>query len=199
MFYKIFPTLENKYLYFQILEPDVTPFRQHVAWLKEILAMSQDHNDFWIKGSVSACPSGTAWIDYHINGNALYKLGDAGFHEYLKKVQIRYARKRNGVTFRGCSGTFYGGYDVSIFQNLYSSKTHEEWEYIQSVLHRFSYDTTILNYCSFPVRIQDIRSKYPNTVMIHSKWFALKRKYDSTFNCNKEHTSTCHSFQICSS
>jgi hypothetical protein len=52
MFYKIFPTLENKYLYFQILEPDVTPFRQHVAWLKEILAMSQDHNDFWMKGSV---------------------------------------------------------------------------------------------------------------------------------------------------
>ncbi|EME31772.1 uncharacterized protein Gasu_11460 [Galdieria sulphuraria] len=128
MFYQIFPTLENKYLYFQILEPDVTPFRYNFAWLQEIVAMTQDHNDFWMKGSVSACPSGTAWIDYHINGNALYKLGDRGFDAYLRRVKRRYIRKRNGRIVQGCSGTSYGGYDVSIFQYLYSSRTFEEWE-----------------------------------------------------------------------
>ncbi|GJQ09005.1 hypothetical protein GpartN1_g796.t1 [Galdieria partita] len=213
MFYQIFPTLENNYLYFQIIEPDVTPFRHDLAWLQEVVAMTRDHNDFWVKGSVSACPSGmkphfrtfciqysigTAWIDYHINGNALYKLGDRDFDVYLQRVQKRYVRKRNGKTVQGCSGTFYGGYDVSIFQYLYSSHTFEEWEYIQSVLHHFSYDTAILNYCNFPLRIEEIQSKYPNTVMIHSKWYALKRKYDSNFNCNKEHT-ICHSLKACSS
>eukprot|EP00871_Galdieria_phlegrea_P005077 jgi/Galph1/5570/GphlegSOOS_G4298.1 len=187
MFFQLFATLKERYLYFQIIEPDVSPFRKDVGWINQILRISFDANDFWVKGSISVCPKGTAWKDYHINGNALYKLGDPLFEEYLQKVKQYYSRRTNRLVSNGCSGTFYGGYDVSIFQYLYACQSFEEWEYVQQIIHKFSYDTTVLNYCgNVPFNIENIRKRYPKTVLIHSKWFILTSKHQIHFNKSTE-------------
>jgi len=41
--------------------------------------------------------------DFHINGNALYKVGDNGFKEYMERVRAFYPSGIDGVLLPGCA------------------------------------------------------------------------------------------------
>ena len=65
-------------------------------------------HDFWVKGSVSRCEGQYGRIDArgdkHVNGNALFCLGDPAFHAFLGRVRRFFpAFTAAGVGVAGCS------------------------------------------------------------------------------------------------
>jgi hypothetical protein len=63
---------------------------------------------FWVKGSASQCDSSYGNIanrrDLHINGNALFRIGDKHFNAFLKRVQAFYPPYTDAsVGIGGCS------------------------------------------------------------------------------------------------
>ncbi|EME31692.1 uncharacterized protein Gasu_10710 [Galdieria sulphuraria] len=102
MFYGIMRdcSITRKYQYMFYCEPDVSPIRS--GWLDKLVELSllSDQHKVWMIGSVymghdfgaviswALQYTRTAWK--HLNGNALYRLGDASFLRYLYYVEKKY-------------------------------------------------------------------------------------------------------------
>lgn len=131
-----------------LMEPDVVPIRPD--WLGGSLSRLTYHavlDDSWIVGSISHDPVGD-FRDYHINGNALFAVGDPAFVEgFLRDRVVPKYRRTARIPFAdGCSGTSYGGFDVSFSRYLYDANmTRSEWAWIQRFLHRFRTTDVIVN------------------------------------------------------
>jgi hypothetical protein len=159
MFYSIMERLAEindtkygPYTHFMLMEPDVQPVQ--AGWLSEgiqDLAHIAAVDGTWVIGSISHNPMD--YRDYHMNGNALYALKDKAFRvEYLRnRVQRRYRRNARVPFADGCSGTAYGGYDVSLTGYLYDlPMNRDEWRYVTQVFHRFRATDRILNMGNAP-------------------------------------------------
>ena len=182
MFYKLFPSLANLgFNYFFVVEPDVLPIRPF--WLNALsLQLSfkimdvknrlllDVKDDFWQKGSPSYCAANysdiSTRLDYHMNGNALYKLGDSEFTHYLNRVR-EYYPAINGVT-AGCStgGMYEGGHDHALYRFRMQSGN---FEYTRSVMDKFRYSDFLINLCEDYYNATEIRMQFPKAFLIHSK------------------------------
>lgn len=178
-FYELFPRLSAlNYTHFLLLEPDVQPIRPR--WLdvhiRRLLPSSASSSfaassaEPWITGSVSHHRDN--FRDYHINGNALYALRDRAFtDEYLARVRRKYPRSARVPYADGCSGTAYGGFDVSLSQYLYDRRmTRDEWVYVQRVLHRFRVTDVLYNAAGHAHwRPWRVLRWHPATALVHGK------------------------------
>jgi len=68
------------------MEADVHPVRKN--WLKRVIVEMLCGDDFWIKGSpyMYAHPQWLSRYKWHINGNAIYKVGDPEFRAFYTEV-----------------------------------------------------------------------------------------------------------------
>jgi hypothetical protein len=180
-FYALFVALRGVAETFFIMEPDVTPIRP--GWLTELVRLAEPNpttvasrrgSHFWILGSVSRCDGSYGDIrvrqDLHINGNALYRVGDPAFDEYLRRVRAFFpAHNALRVAFPGCATGEAGedGFDHSIFQYLHHERN---FDYARTVLHRFQYTEYVQNLCEDAFDEADVRRRYPDTYLVHSKW-----------------------------
>lgn len=93
MFYNLFfrestyEPLVASYRYFMLLEPDVVPLR--ARWGTKVYNETLG-DQFWMKGSQFHGRYLPAHFRTHINGNALYALGQPKFVDYLKLVKKSY-------------------------------------------------------------------------------------------------------------
>lgn len=182
-----FRVFQGKADYFYMMEPDQLPIR--ARWLAHIAgelpspAEVANSQHFWIRGSVSRCSGQYGSIaernDWHINGGSIYRVGDASFMDFLGRVSNYYPPfSAPGVGAGGCA-TGYGhenGHDHAIYQYL---RQRRNSDYARGVLHRFSYTGTIINLCEELYDEQDIRSRYPEAYLVHSKtpfWSASLNK-----------------------
>lgn len=171
-FYRLFELLRHKVDYFVIIEPDALPIRAN--WLSEIHKQVVDLNgNVWLKGSASQCHHRYSQLkarhDFHINGNAIFRVNDKGFDEFLERVQSFYPEyTASEVAVRGCAtGQMYeGGHDHAIYQFLHHPSN---FEYAQKILHKFQYSDFIINLCEESYDEDDIRAHYPSTYFVHSK------------------------------
>mmetsp|Transcript_6475 Transcript_6475/g.7034 ORF Transcript_6475/g.7034 Transcript_6475/m.7034 type:complete len:333 (+) Transcript_6475:75-1073(+) len=107
-FYEFFkrPEIKGNYDYWFLMEPDVLPVRP--LWLEHVYKETLDVSPFWIKGSIAfrgACLSHPKHINkpcpppanpletrfnghwfVHINGNAIYRIGDPEFLAFREDV-----------------------------------------------------------------------------------------------------------------
>jgi hypothetical protein len=154
MFYELIERLASNnvtergpYTHFMLMEPDVQPLQ--AGWLSEgllPLACMAAVDGSWVIGSISH--NSMDYRDYHLNGNALYAVYDEAFRlEYLRKrVRGRYRRNARVPFADGCSGTSFGGFDVSLTGYLFDlPMSREEWQYVTTIYHRFRATDTILN------------------------------------------------------
>jgi len=172
-FYHLFqnPDIANRYQYMFLMEPDVRPIRPF--WLDAVYEETLDRNDFWVKGSISQCSGPYAHLDFHINGNALYKLYDPIWMDYQQRVRSFY-KPRDYIHSSGCSGG-YGGFDHSLF---HYSREGANWDYAQHMAYRLTYNTFVLNHCEHPYQPWEIVMNFPNTFLVHSKWANFKSAWD---------------------
>eukprot|EP00741_Cyanophora_paradoxa_P006966 tig00001065_g6739.t1 len=179
-FYHLFqnPMMARTYKYFFLFEPDVRPIKRY--WLDAVYEETFDRNDFWLKGSVSQCGGDYAYMDFHINGNALYKLGDDRWLDYLQRVRSFYKPRLWVRSADGCSAATTG-FDHSVY---HFSREESNWHYAQRMLHRIVYSTFVLNHCVFEYRPWELIIEMPRAYLVHSKFF----NYKDSWNPN-EHLS----------
>ena len=162
MFYRAVDTARSMgYTHMLQMEPDVLPLRRN--WLSRAQNLAAI-SDAWLIGSAlhAACTrdeqSGACVSDLpdeiaeHINGNAIYAVGDPSFYSYLQDSR------------RGHRGRM--PFDLAL-HTLRSSKSQGER---RQLLHRFQHSSFVIN---FGTSLPDggarmLRSQFPNSYLMHS-------------------------------
>lgn len=175
MFYKSFSVIQALGCsHFLLMEPDVSVLRPY--WL-DALAFEADQvpcADFWQKGSPPIChPSFgqlASRVDNHSNGNAIYCASDERFDEYRARVRAFYPGGGGGmdIPVAGCvtGDEFEDGYDHC----MYRFRMHPvNRDYALTVLHKFHYTPFILNLCEDDFSADELRARFPDSFLVHSK------------------------------
>ncbi|GJD06772.1 hypothetical protein Gasu2_11650 [Galdieria sulphuraria] len=131
------------------MEPDVSPIRPF--WLEAVYNETKG-KEFYHKGSIAQYAKRIiTQHDYHINGNALYRVGDPCFDNILETAQMEY----KDAPFDGA------------LHALRMNKRYHSWMRYYS--HLFVYSDFILNFGDNPFSEQLVLNKWPNTFLVHGK------------------------------
>eukprot|EP00823_Brevimastigomonas_motovehiculus_P006251 TRINITY_DN50_c0_g2_i1.p1 TRINITY_DN50_c0_g2~~TRINITY_DN50_c0_g2_i1.p1 ORF type:complete len:987 (-),score=233.87 TRINITY_DN50_c0_g2_i1:373-3333(-) len=183
MFFSVFDLLPSDYQHMFWMEPDVLPIQQN--WLERIQIESDQNycEEFWEKGSCARCASwfasNAARQDLHLNGNALYCLGNP-FRDYIRRV-IAFYPSLNGHC-AGCEtgvNKYEGGFDHTLYRYRWHPHNFEE---AQTIMSKFVYTDMIQNYCSNSYDANQIVKVTPQTVLVHSKWIFYTKEEKAVTN-----------------
>lgn len=147
---------EASYVYY--MEPDCRPIRPY--WLSIVDSLTRFPNGkFWIKGSIYRGKSKSINVKlmfnlFHINGNAIYNLGDQAFRTfYFDQVRPYIVRNWNE-----------GAYDTDIFKLLLDGGRVER---SRNLAHLFQFSDFMQNYWHSNYSVSEIRRNSDLTVLVH--------------------------------
>jgi len=149
---------EEAYNYLFWMEPDCWPVRP--GWLDELYwAATVGAGHFWVLGSItrSPVPDEYAHIQEHINGNAIYRLDDPVFIDFLRRLHANFD---NNLT------KYLASFDTAIFLFCRSLKPFTEQA---KIWHKFVYTNLIQNVYRTPTRISDILEREKQTFLLHGR------------------------------
>ncbi len=142
------------------MEPDVRPIKSN--WLNAIL-MEISNGNFWCKGSIfrgdlNKFRKNDPYIPnyLHINGNAIYNIGNIEFISFYFDILRPYIVKKNGDSINA--------YDTDIFEFLMDKNNYE---ITRNILHQFHFTDLIQNYWKTEYKINEIALKYKFTYFVH--------------------------------
>lgn len=145
------------------LEPDVLPIR--AGWLDRAACLAA-HSDAWVIGSAlhancsrdgqtGACESELPErFAYHINGNAIYAVGDPAFAAYAKAARNGPLRKLP--------------FDLALHV-LRDGRTQPAR---RRLLHRFQHSSFVVNMGTQLPDVAALRESLPNAFLVHSSAYA---------------------------
>jgi len=159
----------GQYDYMFWMEHDVAPIRD--GWLDKVFLECLHPAEFFVKGSVFRGrsldsmvrdPTHLLWIP-HINGNAIYRLGNPQFVELVYGASRVYPPSHHP-------------FDTAIWRAAANSKYN--WPKFQDHAHLFIYSDFIVNYGheSSPYHHVLVRQHCPHTYFIHGSPFAAGAK-----------------------
>ena len=146
---------ECTYIFY--MEPDCRPVRSN--WINA-LQNEIGSSNFWIKGAIfrgkfenkinKYLPN-----KYHINGNAIYNIGDNNFRDFYFKILRPYIERHNdSIT----------AYDTDFSEFFFDEKNYD---YVKMIIHKFAFTETIQNLWHLNYSVAEVRKKFPNTFIIH--------------------------------
>lgn len=144
--------------YVLYMEPDLVPIRP--KWLEMLDELCRYPNDpFWIKGSafrgsLSAMKTRIIYNLFHINGNAIYNLGNEGLRTFYHTMVRPYIR----ALYTDQS------YDTDIFKFLLATSNYN---YARLHAHQFQFTDAIRNMWHTNFTLESVRSESDIVVMIH--------------------------------
>lgn len=167
-----------RYTHMFQLEPDVLPIR--AGWLDRAQCLASISDQAWVIGSAlranctreettGTCVQLPEEFAGHINGNAIYAVGDAAFASYLRST-------RQGRTGRMA-------YDLALHvtRNRYSQPRRRE------LLHRFQHSSFVVNMgTSDPQDAAALHQQFPGAYLVHNSAFSrfdastLQARFPST-------------------
>lgn len=144
--------------YVLLMEPDCLPIRNY--WLSFIDAQTRFPNTpFWIKGSIfrgedriisrQQLPN-----KFHINGNAIYNLGDRSFPHFYFKILLPFIRWKYRST----------AYDVDTFVFL---QDLQNYHYTRHVVHFFQFSDFVQNHYHSEYSLKAVKKGSPTVVLVH--------------------------------
>ncbi len=161
--------------YILYMETDCIPIRPD--WLGQLQDLVQHAEPFWVLGSAYR---GNSVLERtyakHINGNAVYAVGNAQFQEFVAKVW------RPGLATI-LSRDPHCAYDTAVetvFGCARSNNPHDPiWKLSQATLHKFRHSDFVRNYCGpadteypVPQLIESVLRESPTTHLVHGKQFS---------------------------
>lgn len=141
------------------MEPDCKPIRSY--WLDAIqLRIISPNSHFWMKGSIfyghaDVISNKMLCNRIHINGNAIYNVGDNDFRTFYFKHVRDFIEKNYPKEKRA--------YDIDIFKLLF-------WEngiLAPHLIHLFQFSDFIQNHFHSKYSLKEILKNNPNTFLIH--------------------------------
>ena len=151
------------YHYLLQLEPDVLPIRP--GWLERATCVAA-FSDAWIIGSAlyANCSydgrSGRCESELperfagHINGNAIYAVGDPAFAKYLKEARYGSLRKLP--------------FDLA----LHALREQFDQATRRRLMHRFQHSSFVVNMGTLLPDVAALRATLPNAFLVHSSAYA---------------------------
>jgi hypothetical protein len=157
MFYGIFDRRHlrlHAYDYIFYMEPDTRPVR--AQWLETLYREAAVHHPFWMRGAVANLEG--ADPSPHINGNALYRYNDPGFHGYICDARGAYAREPNFAR---------------------SLHVHREKRALAELFPMFSHASFLRSLGAQQVDLDAFLRDNPRTVLVHGRGMVavLERKF----------------------
>lgn len=144
--------------YVLYMEPDLLPIRP--KWLDALDELCRYPNDpFWIKGStfrgsLSVMRTRIIYNLFHINGNAIYNLGDKGFRTFYHHMVRPYIK----ALYPDQS------YDTDIFKFLLATSNYN---YARLHAHQFQFTDSIRNMWHTNFTLESVRSESDIVMMVH--------------------------------
>jgi hypothetical protein len=144
-----------KYIFY--MEPDTRPIRSN--WLMAIEKEIGETN-FWIKGSYylgspEFIDINKIFLRFHINGNAIYNIGDEEFSNFYFNNLRPYIQRHND--------SFYA-YDVDFFEYIFDKDNYRK---VQNIIHNFVTTEVILNLWHNKYNVTEVRKQYKNSYLVH--------------------------------
>ena len=143
------------------MEPDLRPVRPN--WLEAMERVSAAPCDpFWVKGSVflgdAALMAATTYLPnmYHINGNALYNVGDKDFVDFYSNRVRPYVERKHGDSVNA--------YDTDMYEFLMD---RANYDYARRVMRMYRYTGAIVNMWHTQYTIDDVLKANPDAVLVH--------------------------------
>lgn len=146
--------------YILLMEPDLRPIQSEWA-TAVMLETVWPQSRFWVKGSVfrgSFRILGTSQYLpalYHINGNAIYNIGDHEFREMYFKIR-KYVVETHGDSINA--------YDTDIWEYMFGREQYAE---ARNLLHLIRYTDIIQNQYFTEYSLAEIQKSSPQTVLVH--------------------------------
>jgi hypothetical protein len=145
------------------MEPDTRPVKSN--WLNAILN-EIGHGNFWCKGSIFRGNKNKLFSPYstnpyipalvHINGNAIYNIGNVEFVSFYFNTLRSYIVKKNGDS--------KNAYDTDFFEYLIDKNNYE---ITRNILHQFHFTDLIQNYWHTEYNVSEIALKHKFTYFVH--------------------------------
>jgi hypothetical protein len=147
----------NDAQYVFYMEPDCRPIKSY--WL-DAVTKDLGFNEFWMKGAIYRgifefkvnvyLPN-----KYHINGNALYNIGNKEFQEFYFKT-LRPFIERHGDSMNA--------YDTDFAEYFFDVNNYET---VRKILHNFVLTETWQNLWQTNFSIIELNKMYRNTYLVH--------------------------------
>lgn len=156
---KVKMTHAPQYVFY--MEPDCYPIRSN--WLNALdTSVRWPHTPFWMKGSIYRGYNKGVYVTrhppqyYHINGNALYHVGDRQFRawyirHYRPFVQAVAPRKDRS-------------FDTDFWRYIYDL---DNVMVARQIMHKFQYTEVVMNYWKSSYSVAKLRENYPATYLVH--------------------------------
>eukprot|EP00160_Parvularia_atlantis_P008554 Unigene1782_Nuclearia_a/m.5532 Unigene1782_Nuclearia_a/g.5532 ORF Unigene1782_Nuclearia_a/g.5532 Unigene1782_Nuclearia_a/m.5532 type:complete len:437 (-) Unigene1782_Nuclearia_a:1304-2614(-) len=161
MFFRLFklPGLRNDYDVLYLMEPDNRPCR--AGWLDQLWRDAYVHSSEppWMSGSITRDGVERDVFGDHLNGNALYRLGDATFRALLARVE---------AVFMERPADYVHSYDVALDVIRRDRGVVSFAEYAAS-RHRFVYTVTMQNWYRTAVNATELCAAAPSTFLVHGR------------------------------
>jgi hypothetical protein len=142
MFYETMKALRGEARFVFLMETDCVPLVPN--WLRRLTRTCQRHEDAWVLGAHYSGASPLLWrVARHINGNALYQVGDPEFWTFLDKIlwpwMLDYIEKDDPDLAYDCA------WEAFLNREEMDYAGHHDWIVSRGVLHKFRLIDTIVN------------------------------------------------------
>lgn len=142
------------------MEPDVRAIKSN--WL-DAITRDIGNGKFWLKGSAfrgdmkKFARNDPYLPNYmHINGNAIYKIGDYDLRSFYFDTLRPYIVKKNGDSLNA--------YDTDFFEFLFDKANYET---TRNIIHNFHFTSLIQNFWQTEYNVLQVSGKFPDTYFIH--------------------------------
>ncbi len=183
-FFTTIETLVQNYPYIFYMETDCFPIKSN--WLQKLIEIVGVPENFWIKGSVYRGSSEVSEaFQTHINGNAIYAVGDLEFQRFIREIWkpflLKLTRDKDPRIAYDCALPMYFA-DASASSQ--DSKDNFKWRQWQNLANRFTYTNYIQNHSGTEeskgltkVSVGQILQYFPDTYIVHGAHFADEVKH----------------------
>ncbi|KAI8815292.1 hypothetical protein BJ742DRAFT_876174 [Cladochytrium replicatum] len=160
--------LNGIYQYMYYMEPDNIPCK--FDWLDRIYEEAVAPGDLWMRGSIIRNRNplvGTWAFGDHLNGNAIYRLDDPRFVNFIHRAEGAFWREQESGP---PPGRFLESYDIALWL-LRKDRNWMSWEEFTDTAHLFQYTSTIQNWYRTRVNATKLCSKPENaeTYFVHGR------------------------------
>lgn len=170
-FYETMRALKDGGGFAFLMETDCRPLAP--GWVAGVCDVARQHRDAWIVGAHYSGMSPLHWsLARHINGNALYHVGDDDFWAFMDgffwEWMHGYIRTVDPNLAYDCA------WEAFINRPELEDMHHEHWRVIRRVLHKFQLSEFIVNVGGraeqagyYVWNRRDLRARAPSAVVVH--------------------------------
>lgn len=171
MFYETIKALRDEARFVFLMEVDCVPLVTN--WLRKLSRACARHDDAWVVGAhYSGASPLLRGVARHINGNALYNVGDSGFAVFLDEIlwpwMLGYIEAHDPSLAYDCA------WEVFLNREEMEYTGHYDWIVSRNVLHKFRLTDTIINIGGhaeqsghYVWRRQQLLKRFPSAAIAH--------------------------------